>query len=69
MRGRDYKVAPVSGIASAEQAIGLEVTVRLQNGRQFWLKGQGPGQLKMGRIQKIAFWLRDKFEKAAISLE
>ena len=47
----------------------LEVTVRIQNGRAFWLKGKGPGQMKMGRTQRIAFWLRDRFEKAAIPLE
>ena|SRR5713226_1694446 len=69
IKGRKYSVAPVRGITTIEQALGLEVSVRLQNGRQFWLKGQGPGQLKVGRIQKAAFWLRDKFEKAAISLE
>jgi hypothetical protein len=69
IRGRKWKLAPVRGITTPQQAIGLEVTVRLQNGRQFWLKGQGPGQLEMGRIQRTAFWLRDKFEKAAISLE
>ncbi|MHB8540108.1 MAG: hypothetical protein ACYDCD_04085 [Candidatus Acidiferrales bacterium] len=59
----------VRGVADLRDCIGTEVTVRLQNGRQFWLKGQGPGQLHMGRVQKIAFWLRQKFEKAAIPLE
>ena len=62
-------VAPVKNTTTPQEAIGLEVTVRLQNGRQFWLKGQGPGQLYMGRIQQAAFWLRQKFEKAAIPLE
>ena len=47
----------------------LEVTVRLQNGRAFWLRGVGPGQMKLGRTQRIALWLRDKLEKAAIPLE
>lgn len=60
---------PVPGVGSLPQCIDTEVTVRLQNGRQFWLKGQGPGQLHVGRIQEIAFWLRQKFEKAAIPLE
>jgi hypothetical protein len=69
IRGRKWKIAPVKGITTPQQAMGLEATVRLQNGRQFWLKGQGPGQMKMGRIQQTAFWLRDKFEKAAITLE
>jgi hypothetical protein len=59
----------VPGVTSLPQCIDTEVTVRLQNGRQFWLKGQGPGQLHMGRIQNIAFWLRQKFEEAAIPLE
>ena len=59
----------VQGVASQPECIGTEVTIRLQNGRQFWLKGTGPGQLRIGRIQKAAFWLRDKCEKAAIPLE
>jgi hypothetical protein len=67
--GREFKVAPIRGITTPQQAIGLEVTVRLQNGRVFWLKGVGPGQMKMGRTQRPAFWLRDKFEKGAIPLE
>jgi len=69
IRGRDFKVAPVKGITTPQQAIGLEITVRLQNGRAFWLRGIGPGQMKMGRIQRTAFWLRDRFDKAAIPLE
>jgi hypothetical protein len=69
IRGRKFQIAPVKGIATAQEALGLEVTVRLQNGRAFWLRGVGPGQMKMGRIRRIAFWLRDKFEKAAIPLE
>ncbi len=63
------EVSPVPTITSVPQCTGVEVTVRLQTGRLFWLKGQGPGQLRMGRIQKMAFWLRDKFEKAAVPLE
>jgi hypothetical protein len=59
----------VPKITSIPECIGIEVAVRLQSGRLFWLKGQGPGQLRMGRVQKVAFWLRDKFEKAAIPLE
>ena len=65
----DFRVAPVRDTTTPQQAMALEVTVRLQNGRSFWLKGQGPGQLRMGRMQRSAFWLRDKFEKAAIPLE
>ena len=62
-------MAPVPKIHSVHECIGVEVTVRLQNGRQFWLKGQGPGQLRIGRIQRMAFWLREKIEKVAIPLE
>jgi len=69
IRGMSYKIAPVKGITAAPDAMNLEVTVRLQNGRAFWLKGKGPGQMKMSRTQRMAFWLRDRFEKAAIPLE
>ena len=69
IRGRKFKIAPVKGITTPQEAMGLEVTVRLQNGRAFWLRGVGQGQRKMGLTQRIAFWLRDKFEKAAIPLE
>jgi hypothetical protein len=62
-------VAPVPNVASQAECLGLTVTVYLQNGRRFWLKGQGPGQLRMGRVQRIAFWLREKFERAAVPLE
>ena len=69
IRGRKFKIAPVKGISTAQEAMTVEVTVRLQNGRAFWLKGKGPGQMKAGRTQRIAFWMRDRFEKAAIPLE
>jgi hypothetical protein len=69
IRGRNFKIAPVKGITTSQEALGLEVTVRLQNGRAFWLRGVGPGQMKMGRTQRIAFRLRDTFEKAAMPLE
>jgi hypothetical protein len=59
----------VKNVTGLPQSIVTEVTVRLQNGREFWLTGQGPGQLWKGRIQKPAFWLRGKCEKAAIPLE
>jgi hypothetical protein len=62
-------VAPVANLSSTKECTGLEVTIRLQNGREFWLKGQGPGQLQMGMAQRIAFWLRAKLESAAIPLE
>jgi hypothetical protein len=63
------EAGPVPTVSSQAQCIEMEVTLRLQNGRAFWLKGQGPGQLHMGRTQRVAFWLRQKFEKAAIPLE
>ncbi len=69
IRGRKFRIAPVKGVTTAQEAMNLEVTVRLQNGRAFWLKGKGPGQMKMSWTQRIAFWLRDRFEKAAIPLE
>ena len=69
IRGRKFKIATVKGVTTAQEAMNLEVTVRLQNGRAFWLRGKGPGQMKISRIQRIAFWLRDRFEKAAIPLE
>jgi hypothetical protein len=68
IQGREFKVAPVRGITTSQQAMGLEVTVHLQNGRSFWLRGVGPGQMEMGRIQRTAFWLRGKFETGAIPL-
>lgn len=63
------EAAPVAGVTSIEQCTQVEVHVRLQNGRLFWLKGQGPGQLKMGRVQRYLFWLRDKLERGAVPLE
>jgi hypothetical protein len=63
------KVAPVPRVTSMAECLNVGVTVYLQDGRRFWLKGQGPGQLDMGRSQRFAFWLREKFEKAAIPLE
>jgi hypothetical protein len=69
IRGRKFKIAPVKGITTAQNAMDLEVTVRLQGGRAFWLRGKGPGKMEMSRTRRIAFWLRDRFEKAAIPLE
>src|ERR1035437_3354243 len=60
------EVAPVKRISSIQEALQLQVTVGLQTGRRFWLKGQGPGQIAMGWIQRAAFRLRDFFEKWAI---
>ena len=63
------EAGPVRGVTSMPNCVDTEITIRLQNGREFWLKGTGPGQLRMGKIQRIAFWLRAKCEKAAIPLE
>ncbi len=63
------EAAPVPGIASLDECLDIEVHLRLQNGRTFWLKGKGPGQLRAGMVQRFAFWLRDRFEKAAVPLE
>jgi hypothetical protein len=65
------EVAPVKNppFTSLGEALGTEVHVYLQNGRVYWLKGQGPGQLRTGRIQKAAFWLRSKLENAAMPTE
>jgi hypothetical protein len=63
------EAAPVSGFTSLEQCLKVGVHVRLQNGRLFWLKGVGPGQLRMGKMQRFAFWLRSGLEKAAVPLE
>lgn len=63
------EAAPVAGLFSLEDCTRVEVHIRLQNGRLFWLKGQGPGQLLMGKLQRFLFWLRDKFERAAVPLE
>ena len=51
------EAAPVAGLVSLAQGMEMEVHVRLQNGRTFWLKGTGAGQLRTGRIQRAAFWL------------
>lgn len=63
------EAAPVADIATLAQGLEMQVQVRLQNGRAFWLKGVGPGQLRMGRWQRIAFWLRKKSEASAFPLE
>jgi hypothetical protein len=63
------EASPVKNFGSTAECFDAEVHVRLQNGRQIWLKGQGPGQMKMGRTQRIAFWLRDKIEAKAFPME
>lgn len=61
--------APVKNVASLPDMIGLQVTIRLQTGRAFWLRGQGPGQMGRGRIQRVLFALRAKLESMLIAME
>ena len=61
--------APVKNLGSLQEALGLEVTIRLQTGRAFWLRGQGPGQMGRGRTQRVLFALRAKLESTLIAME
>jgi hypothetical protein len=66
------EVAPVKNVSSLSECMQLQVTVYLQTGRRFWLKGRGPGQpgeLVIGRIQRMAFRLRDLIERVALTME
>jgi hypothetical protein len=63
------EVSPIPRVASLTDCTEMQVTVRLQNGRVFWLGGQGPGQQRMGRIQSLAFRLRAKLEAGAVPME
>ncbi len=63
------EAAPVESFTSLDQCMQTEVHVRLQGKRLFWLQAVGPGQIRVGRPQRMAFWLRDRFEKAAFPLE
>jgi hypothetical protein len=63
------EAAPVRAFGSVADCLQAEVHVRLQNGHIFWLKGNGPGQQRMGLVQRNAFWLRDKMEKRAVPME
>jgi hypothetical protein len=62
-------IAPVEGLTSFKDCTDVQVTVRLENGRMFWLQGQGMGQLQMPVAQKIAFYIRAKLERAAVPVE
>ncbi len=61
--------APVQSFTSLKECLDAEVHVRLQNGRQFWLQGAGPGQHKRGRLQRAAFWLRGKLGAGSVPVE
>ena len=63
------EAAQVATFASLDQCAKTEVHVRLQGRRMFWLKGEGPGQPRTARLQRIAFWLRERFERSAFPLE
>jgi hypothetical protein len=63
------EVAPIASFTSLDECIETEVHVRLQGKRMFWLKGTGLGQPRTGRLQRMAFWLRDKFERSAFPSE
>jgi hypothetical protein len=66
----NVEAAPVTSFTSMDQAMKAEVHVRLQGKRLFWLQGVGPGQpQRKGRLQRAAFWLRDKLERVAFPLE
>jgi hypothetical protein len=65
----DFEVSAVRGIESLQDALSLEVTIRTQSGRSFWLRGQGPNQQGKGRIRRIAFKLRTALESGLIPLE
>lgn len=59
------QVAPVPKVNSMAACLTVEVTIRLQNGREF--KGQGPGQLRTGWL-KYAYMLRQRIEKSSLPL-
>jgi hypothetical protein len=61
--------APVRDIHQIPAAINLEVTIRDQSARSFWLRGQGPGQQGKGWMRHTAFRLREMLEKALIPME
>ncbi|MGA9072172.1 MAG: hypothetical protein WB424_18050 [Terracidiphilus sp.] len=64
-----FNVAPIKNVNSLEDALKLEVTVRLQTGRAFWLRGQGPGQMGKRRLQRMLFALRAKLESSLVAME
>jgi hypothetical protein len=65
----DFKPLPVPRIDSIAEMLALEVTIRLQTGRAFWLRGQGPGQMGKSKIRRLFFWLRAQLEKVMIPME
>jgi hypothetical protein len=61
--------APVRNCSDLRACMEAEVHVRLQNGRQFWLRGTGTSQQRRGLVERLAFWLRSKIEAGAIPME
>jgi hypothetical protein len=64
-----FKPPPLKGLDSVENMLQLQVTVRLQTGRAFRLRGQGPGQMGKSRIRRLFFRLRYRIEKMMIPME
>ena len=63
-------VEPVRDVHSVQACTQVQVKIRVQTGREF--PGLGPGQDRrqvMSRGQRIAYWLRDLFDKNAIPME
>jgi hypothetical protein len=65
----EFEGAPVQRVSSLSDAIDLEVTIKLQSGRAFWMRGQGPGQQGRGRFRRALFWMREKLEKFMVPME
>jgi len=63
------EAAPAKWAGALSGIEGLNVHIWLQNGRMFWLRGTGPGALRLGRLQRAAFWLRKKIERGAVPTE
>jgi hypothetical protein len=61
--------APVRDIHQMADALRLEVTIRDQAERSFWLRAQGPGQQGKSWIKRTAFKLRRALGKGLISME
>jgi len=64
-----FDITSVKDIGSLSEALALQVTIRLQTGRAFWLRGQGPGQMGKSRSQRAAFAVRAKLESLLIAME
>jgi len=63
------QASPLRDFTSLADCLNVEVHVRLQGRRTFWLQGTGPGQPRRGKMQRLAFRLRERFERMAFPLE